>query len=96
MRGGFEVRLSKDAEDDFRKLDADIQRRLYRWLKRRLSECANPRALGEPLSGELSEYWKYRSGDYRIVAKILDDKVVVFVIATGHRKDIYKKLKRRI
>jgi len=95
MKEGFEVRLSEDAEDDLRRLDGDTQKRLYKWLRRRLSECINPRALGEPLSAELSEYWKYRSGDYRIIAKILDDKVIVFVIALGHRKDIYKKLKRR-
>jgi len=92
----YRVRLTKEAEDDLRKLDPSVRSRIIKWLRRRISNGANPRAYGELLSGELGEYWKYRTGDYRIVAKIIDDEVVVLIIATGHRKDIYKKTKRRV
>ena len=33
-----------------------------------------------------------RSGDYRIVYQIDDDKLIILIIKIGHRKDIYKKL----
>ena len=35
-------------------------------------------------------FHKIRSGDYRIVYEILNDKLVILIINIGHRKDIYK------
>ena len=37
-------------------------------------------------------FYKVRSGDYRIVYQILEDRLVILVVKVGHRKDIYKKL----
>ena len=37
-------------------------------------------------------FHKIRSGDYRIVFEIYDEKLVILIIKIGHRKDIYKKL----
>ena len=37
-------------------------------------------------------FHKIRSGDYRIVYEIHDEKLVILIIKIGHRKDIYKKL----
>ena len=37
-------------------------------------------------------FHKIRSGDYRILYEINDDKLVILIIKIGHRKDIYKKL----
>jgi mRNA-degrading endonuclease RelE of RelBE toxin-antitoxin system len=38
----------------------------------------------------LGEFWKYRVGDYRLIAKIEDDRLVVLVLRVGHRKEIYR------
>jgi len=40
------------------------------------------------LSGE--EYYRIRQGDYRIVYEIIDDRLVVVIIAVGHRRDVYR------
>ena len=37
-------------------------------------------------------FHKIRSGDYRIIYEIHNDRLVVLVVKIGHRKDIYKKL----
>jgi mRNA interferase RelE/StbE len=39
-----------------------------------------------------NSFHKIRSGDYRIVFEIHEDKLVILIIKIGHRKDIYKKL----
>lgn len=65
---------------------------LLAWIKKNLEGCENPRLLCRHLSGDLSHYWRYRVGDYRIVVKIKDNELVIIVISLGYRKDIYEKL----
>ncbi len=43
------------------------------------------------MKGENS-FHKIRSGDYRIIYEIHDDRLVILVVKVGHRKDVYKKL----
>ncbi len=37
-------------------------------------------------------FHKIRSGDYRIIYEIHDDRLVILVVKIGHRKDVYKRL----
>jgi mRNA interferase RelE/StbE len=37
-------------------------------------------------------FHKIRSGDYRIIYEIHNDRLVIFDVKIGHRKDIYKRL----
>ena len=39
-----------------------------------------------------NSFHKVRSGDYRIIFEIHDDRLVILVVKIGHRKDVYKKL----
>ena len=84
------VGLSSRAEKEISKLNPKIQERILRFIKSRLAQRKNPRELGEALSGDLSGYWKYRVGDYRIVAKIEDQTITIYVIAIGHRSEVYR------
>jgi mRNA interferase RelE/StbE len=34
--------------------------------------------------------WRIRVGDYRIIYEINDEKLIILVVALGHRKDIYR------
>jgi mRNA interferase RelE/StbE len=59
------------------------------YLRARIATAENPRRLGKPLTtGDLKGLWRYRVGDFRIVAAIEDDRFVVFVVTVGHR-DVY-------
>jgi mRNA interferase RelE/StbE len=44
---------------------------------------------GKALQGNRDDQWRYRVGDYRILAKIDDDVVIITVVEVGHRKEIY-------
>ncbi len=37
-----------------------------------------------------ADLWRVRTGDYRIIYSIEDDRLVVFVVAVGHRREIYR------
>lgn len=38
-------------------------------------------------------YYRLKTGDYRVIFEIFEDKLVIVVIKVGHRKDIYKQIK---
>ena len=41
-------------------------------------------------SFKAGEFWKYRVGDYRLVSKIEEDRLLVLVLRIGHRREIYR------
>jgi mRNA interferase RelE/StbE len=86
----WQIEFDSEAENDLKKIDREMQRRIMRYLRERIATGKDPRRFGAPLRRELSGLWKYRLGDYRIICRIEDKKVVVYVIRIGHRKDIYK------
>ena len=59
-------------------------------IKNSCFHCENPRIHGKRLQGNLNDKWRYRAYDYRILAKIEDEEVLILIIEIGHRKDIYR------
>jgi mRNA interferase RelE/StbE len=65
-------------------------KRILKFLHQRIAKLDDPRSIGEALHGSrLGEFWKYRVGDYRMICKIDDDRLVVLVLRFEHRKEIY-------
>ncbi|WP_414712334.1 MULTISPECIES: type II toxin-antitoxin system RelE family toxin [unclassified Sphaerochaeta] len=44
---------------------------------------------GKSLAADRSGQGRYRIGDYRLIAEILHDRVVILILHVGHRKDVY-------
>jgi mRNA interferase RelE/StbE len=85
------VRFERSAEKELRKLDPQIAKRLLDFLYNRVAVLSDPRSLGEALHGsELGNFWKYRAGDYRIIAEIHDAEIVIMVLHIGHRREVYR------
>jgi len=58
----------------------------------RIAELDDPRQIVEALKGsKLGAFWKYRVGDYRIIADIQDSKLCILVIRIGNRREVYKR-----
>ncbi len=57
---------------------------------KKLRELEKNPKLGKPLIGNLSGLWKLRIGKYRVIYKIVEDKLLIFILDIGHRKNIYK------
>lgn len=49
----------------------------------------HPRLHGKGLTANRSGQWRYRIGDYRLIADIQDDIVVILIVTVGHRRDVY-------
>jgi mRNA interferase RelE/StbE len=71
-------------------MDKPVAQRLINFLHDRLEKIEDPRSIGQALKGsKLGEFWKYRVGDYRLVAQIEDGVMRILVIKIGNRKEVY-------
>jgi mRNA interferase RelE/StbE len=86
----WRVEFDRAAVRDLRKLGAEAERRVLRFLRERIAGRTDPRALGHALTGDHKGLWRYRVGDYRVVAAIEDDRFVVLVVTIGHRREVYR------
>ena len=57
----------------------------------------NPTEFGKPLKRTLKGLWSYRCFDkYRVVYQLFQTELLIIVVEAGHRKDIYRKLGRKV
>ncbi|MEJ0074232.1 MAG: type II toxin-antitoxin system RelE/ParE family toxin [Alphaproteobacteria bacterium] len=87
---GWRVEFDRAAARDLRKLGAEAEQRVLKYLRERIAGAQDPRRLGHALTGDRKGLWRYRVGDYRIVASIEDDRFVVLVVTVGHRREVYR------
>ena len=87
----YRVELTERAKKTIKKLDKYTAKRILSWLIKNLEGCEDPRSHGKGLTANRSGQWRYRIGDYRLIADIQDDKVLILVLEIGHRRDIYER-----
>ena len=90
MSSAWTIELSDRAKRQLRKFDRLVSKRITRFLQERVATLGDPRQMGKALQGGFGDFWSYRVGDYRILCEIHDDRLVVLVIAIGHRSEIYR------
>lgn len=86
----YKVVFSKDALKQLKKLDKSVAALIVGWIRKNLENCLDPRSHGKGLTANRSGQWRYRVGDYRILADINDTEITILVISIGHRRDIYE------
>ena len=85
------IKIEAGAKKDMAMLDRPVAKRVVSFPRDRLEKLDDPRSIGEALHGKkCGEFWKYRVGDIRIIARIEDMELIVLVVRVGHRKNIYK------
>jgi mRNA interferase RelE/StbE len=85
---GWRIETSEAFDKSIRKLDRAIARRVIDYLEA-LLELEDPRQRGRGLTANRSGYWRYRVGDYRILAQLEDDLLVIVAIDVAHRSEVY-------
>jgi mRNA interferase RelE/StbE len=84
--------LSPAAKRELAKFAPAVQHRLRTAIDRLE---ANPRPVGAERLKGLDDLLRIRVGDYRIIYRVIDDRLVVLVIRIGHRREVYRAMARR-
>ena len=83
----YAVRIAPTAERQLRKFDPQVRRRVQAAIDLLTTNPRPPKAT--QLVGGAGE-WRVRTGDYRIIYEIHEDRLVVLVLRVGHHRDIYE------
>ena len=87
----WQIKFGDAAKKDLAKLDKQFARRITVFLRERVAILNDPRSIGDALKGsKLGEFWKYRVGDYRIIASIEDGALCILVVRIGNRREVYR------
>ena len=87
----WRVELAPAAERELGKIDPQHVRRILMFLHERVATLDDPRSIGEALKGSrLGAFWKYRVGDYRVIANIEDGALNILVVRIGNRREVYR------
>lgn len=85
----YQIVTTDKFDKSFKKLDKQTQKIIKAWIEKNLMDCENPRLHGKGLIANRNGQWRYRVGDYRILAEIRDNELVLVLIDVGHRSRIY-------
>lgn len=83
-------------EEDFKNIHRSDQQKIIRSIRKKLP--TEPERYGQPLKDNLQGLWKLRVGQYRVVYEVKKDKVLVYVIKVGFRRDeeVYREAVKRL
>lgn len=82
------VRFDPVARKQLRKLGKVPAARVIAGLEQ-IAALDHPKQRGAAMVGNRTGYWRYRFGDYRAIARIEDQKVLILVVTVGHRREVY-------
>lgn len=85
----YSILTTREFDKTFKKLDISVQKQIKYWIEKHLVNVKDPKAFGKPLVGNRKGYWRYRIGDYRLIAKIDSNVLTIIMINIGHRSVVY-------
>ena len=85
----YKVEFTENAKKFLKKTDKSTAKLITAWIRKNLENCENPRLHGKGLTSNRSGQWRYRIGDYRVLAEIQENKVLILILEIGHRREIY-------
>ena len=88
----YRVELSEIKIKNFKKIDKQIAKMINAWISKNLDGFENQRIHGKGLFADKKGVWRYRVGDYWLLAHIFDDLIIISVIDVAHRRDFSSKV----
>jgi mRNA interferase RelE/StbE len=84
------IEYDPDAVKHLLKLDKPVRQRIDKYLTQ-VAANSDPRSFGRMLGGNLAGLWRYRVGSYLLICKLLDNRLVVYVVDVDHRSIVYHR-----
>ena len=84
----YSVEYTEDAVKQLRKMDRFTRLMILNWISKHLVDTDNPFASDHALTGDKCGLWRYRVGNYCIISKIDQGKLVILIVEIGHRSNI--------
>jgi mRNA interferase RelE/StbE len=82
----YTIEILRTARKQLERVEPQDQDRLISAI---LALAENPRPSGSKrLSGRLA--WRIRVGAYRVIYEIHNDRLMILVVAVGHRREVYR------
>lgn len=85
----YKVVFTERALKDLKKLDKHTSALILGWVRKNLENCEDPRQHGKALTANRRGQWRYRIGDYRLLAAIEDNTITILILNVGYRREIY-------
>lgn len=90
MSDGYEVVFTRSAR---RALEYDLPEKVaaaaFEFIVGALRD--NPRRVGKPLREPLAPLYSARRGEYRVLYRIVDERLIIDVVSITHRRDAYRR-----
>jgi len=83
----YSVNYTSQAIKELSKIDKHTRALIISWIEKNLVGCENPRLHGKALTANLGGQWRYRIGDYRLIADISDETITILILNVGHRRE---------
>jgi len=87
----WKIEFKPKAEKELRKLNPKQAKQILSWLRVRVDTGADPRLFAEQLTGDFTEFWRFRIGDFRIVFKPEEQKLLILIVRVARRREVYLK-----
>jgi mRNA interferase RelE/StbE len=88
----WRVNYTRSAARAIRSLDPQVRARVRAAVERLTEEPTR----GKPLQLTLRGLRSWRTGDWRIVYRATDQLLEILVVAVGHRREVYDRLRHRL
>lgn len=88
-KAAHRILYTREAKKNIEKLDPSVKK----LIRKAVESLAVDPEKGKPLSYELAGLRSLRTSDYRVIYRIRGGELLIIVIALGHRREIYKKLR---
>ena len=82
------IEYDVDIEEKLRAMPKPIREMIRKAIDKKLT--VDPIAYGKPLRYSLKGYRRLRVGDYRVIYRIVEEKILIFIVDIDHRKNIYE------
>ncbi len=85
----YRIEFKPTAAKAIRKLPTDVRARIQARIR---TLASDPRPHNCVKLADQHGLYRVRTGDYRVIYRVQDDRLVVCVLDVGDRKDVYKGL----